>query len=181
MSDEERAAAGAAITQTLVRTTDKLFMVTDTTASFSCTPDPNRMIRTVDGCSGMRARDEYPEQVFIWLQTVIPEVSGDTLSDFRLKSELTSKLEGALPVAVKQILWGPSRTKEWPPEVGTPDLLINVSRVGLNEAHTQALVYIGVAAWTGADRAGGEYVLLRKRSGTWSVAGRARKWDMGAK
>ena len=60
-------------------------------------------------------------------------------------------------------------------------ILINVSRVGLNEAHTQALVYIGVAAWTGADRAGGEYVLLRKRSGSWSVGGRAKKWDMGPK
>lgn len=181
MSDEERLAAGAAVAHTLMRAPDKLHMVADTTASFSCTPDPNRMIRAADGCSGMRARDESPEHVLIWLQTAMPEVSRETLSDFRVKSELAMKLEGAFPVPVRQILWGPLGTKESPSEVATPDFVVNVSRVGLNVAQTQALVYIGVAAWTDFDRAGGEYLLLKKHSGRWSVAARAKKWEMGAK
>ena len=181
MNDEERLAAGAAVAQTLMREPDKLYMVADTTASFSCTPDPNRMIRAADGCSGMRTRDESAELVLIWLQTAMPRVSRETLSDFRVKSELATRLEGTFPVPIKQIFWGPTGTKEWPSEGGAPDLLINVSRVGFNVAQTQALVYIGVAAWTGSDRAGGEYVLLRKHLGRWYVTVRAKKWEMGAK
>ena len=181
MNDEERLAAGAAVAQTLMREPDKVHMVADTTASFSCTPDPNRMTRTADGCSGMRTRGESAELVLIWLQTAMPQVSRETLSDFRVKSELTAKLEGAFPVPIKQIFWGPAGTKEWPSESGTPDLLIHVSRVGFNLAQTQALVYIGVAAWTGSDRAGGEYVLLRKHLGRWYVAARAKKWEINSK
>ena len=181
MGDEERLAAGAAVAHTLMRAPDKLHMVADTTASFSCTPDPNRMIRAADGCSGMRSRDESPEHVLIWLQTAMPQVSRETLSDFRVKSELATKLEGAFPVPIKQILWGPLGTKENSSEVAKPDLVVNVSRVGLNVAHTQALLYIGVAAWTDPDRAGGEYVLLKKDAGRWSVAARAKKWETLAK
>ena len=128
----------------------------------------------------MRTRDQPIEQVFLWLRGEFPQVSDEVLANFRVRGDIRSKITQPLPLPVKQFLWGPIAGGDEPPkEMGNPDLAINVSRVGFNKAHTQALTYIGTASWSGVERAYGEYVFLVKARGSWSVAGKSRMWDMG--
>lgn len=183
LDDDERAVLAAAIEQTRLQGNEKWVMVDNDVATFQCGGDTTI---NVGGCGGMRRKTQSVEEVMAWLQNQLPDVGADVLANFRTRTEFPATVGKPLPLHVEQVLWGKTGDRKRGIVAGTaprgnPDYLFNVSRVGFDPAHREALAYVAGVSWADATRQYAEYVHLRNADGKWTVQGRARVWHLSAR
>src|SRR5438445_8556536 len=109
------------------------------------------------------------ETIDDWMQKNASSYEWEYQFDFDAPTVLvSSKLDQQLPRNPKDY-WNELRTQ-------FPDLMAmnEASRVGFNRARTQAVVLVGFI--TGPIGGEGEYVLLEKQNGAWSIVHRLGAW-----
>jgi hypothetical protein len=185
LDDREMAVLSKAIS-TRISGSEKWLLIANDTSTFRC--DGISMIH-FEGCdSGMRLKEQRPEDVMAWLRARLPIVSPELLIDFRNKSEYPAKVGRPFAIKIKQTVWGPVGDS-WEVVAGEklpeapfgPDYLITVSRVGFDPNGNEALVYVGAISWTDSKLSFGEYIYLLKDGNGWAVKRRVRPWDRETK
>jgi len=183
IGDDEMAVLGQMIEATHVKGGEQWFLVANDTANFRC--DAKHMIN-VGGCNGgMRDKAQKPEEVMAWLHDQFPAAAPELLADFRQKSDFPATVGRPFAIPVKQTLWGPKdgqggviAGEPVKKELGPPDYLIAVSRVGFNSDHSEALAYLGAMSWKDPKLSGGEFIYSHKVNGQWAVDKVARTWHL---
>lgn len=185
LADDEMAVLGQMIATTHVKGGEKWFLVANDTANLRC--DAKHMI-DVGGCNGgMRSKSQTPEEVMGWVKESFPGAGPDLLADFRSKNDFPATVSRPFPIEVRQTLWG-RKDKDWgvvggepmKKDLGAPDYLITVSRVGFNTDHSEALAYLGAMSWKDPKLSGGEYIYAHKVEGKWAVEKVAPTWHLGS-
>lgn len=150
-------------------------LIADRTATFACDLPPDAVVQ-LDGCSGMRPREESPARVLARLRTSLG-ASDPALADLRAKSMRSVTIDKQFRLPARQVIWGPGAGKSRR-HVAAPDLAIAVSRVGFDAQKKQAVAYVATISWKDPAGSFGEYLLLDRRQGNWTVARRLRVWEM---
>ena len=176
LANEERAVLESALEARGVGKAHRV-IIADRTATLSCSLSPEELIQ-LEGCSGMRAPQETPEQLAARLKRSLG-AADETVADLRSKSEKDVAVGKPFKLAAKQTLWGP-REGAKRSNLFKPDVAVSVSRVGFNKARTQALAYVATMSWTDPKGSFGEYLLLEKSRGKWAIAKRMRVWELTA-
>ncbi len=179
MQDKEYEVWAAVVEQIHLPKVPRWFMVCDSTVTLECSSAKSTGFE-LGGCSGMRSINETEDDRLQWVKSKIPEITDDVISDLKKKSRNIAKVIKTLPLAVKQVVWGPTSNIQFPKDSGNPDFAVYPSRVGFDKSQTHALVYIGVASWIDVSRSFGEYVYLLRENNKWLVKNRARVWSMGS-
>ncbi len=179
LDDDELAVLAAAVQQIHLSDTPRWFMLADHTISFACESGKAAGFLLGD-CSGMRTHDQTPNEVLAWVRERIPSVTRELTDDLGKCAGNAVQINRSLPLAVRQVIWGPTSTTAFPEGLGSPDFALYPSRVGFNSGRTAALVYLGVMNWTDTSKSFGEYVYLVKTEGRWTTKGRARTWQLGS-
>ncbi|HAM50435.1 MAG TPA: hypothetical protein DCP92_06960 [Nitrospiraceae bacterium] len=179
LQNEEYEVWAAVVEQVHLPKVPRWFMVCDRTVTFECSSAKSTGFE-IAGCSGMRTINETEDDRLRWVKSKIPEITDDVVLDLQKKSRSIAKITKTLPLAVKQVLWGPSSNIQFPKDSGNPDFAAYPSRVGFDKGQTHALVYMGVASWLDVNRSFGEYLYLSRENNRWLVKNRARVWSMGA-
>lgn len=177
MDDEELRVIAAVVKQVHLPRSPKWFILADRTTTFDCDPPANTGLN-IDGCSGMRTKDESPRDVLRRVALSIDGVTATLTSDLEKKAQKTVLIQKTLPLPTKQIIWGPESRTSIPKDLGIPDFAVYPSRVAFDKNLTRSLVYVGVVSWVDASRSYGEYVYLAKEQNRWIVKGRMRMWKM---
>ena len=154
-------------------------LITQRTATFRCGPSPKFETLNVSGCSGMRLKDQSPQQVLSHLRGAF-KVDDHLLADLESKSERSTRITEPLSIPLKYFAWG-DESGPVPRDLGNPQLSVKMSRVGFNQKRTEAVAYI---AWLYAppDRTFfGEYVHLKRGPTGWAVAKRESWWRSNTK
>lgn len=126
-----------------------------------------------------------PEREHEFVRQMLKGASEETISDFKMNSNVTDQLQRRFDLAVEYVIVEKEKldrpvskdTEFWSEFYKTyPDSggYVSLSRVGFNKARTQALVYIEHDCNTLC--ATGHYVLLAKRDDCWTVVQRAMAW-----
>jgi hypothetical protein len=177
MNDEELRVIAAVVEQVHLPRSPKWFILADRTTTFDCDPPANTGLN-IDGCSGMRTKNESPRDVLRKVALSIDGVTAALTSDLEKKAQESVLIQKALPLRAKQIIWGPGSHTTIPKELGVPDFAVYPSRVAFEKNLTRSLVYVGVVSWLDASRSFGEYVYLAKEQNRWVVKSRMRMWKM---
>ena len=183
LDDSEQLVLAKAIAARL-KGSEKWLLIANDTATLRC---DGKSMMDVAGCNGgMRTKEQRPEDILAWLHEQFPQASPELLVNFRVKSEYPATVGRPFPLALKQVIWG--RVGDGWGTIGgealpkdNPDYLIIVSRAGFDPGKSEALVYVGAMSWESSKLSYGEYLYLVKGAESWSVAGRARMWDMPPK
>ncbi len=176
LQSDEREVMAAALVQTRHPSASGWLLIDGQTAAFPCNSAPTNIIN-VDGCSGMKSRDQTLKDVLAWIKSSIPEVDDEVASDLAEKSGDSVAIDKPFPLAIKQIVWSTSVSASLPAGLGTPELAITLSRVGFDKKRSKGLLYIGAISWTDPSLSFGEYVYLVRDAAAWSVKGRLRVWQ----
>jgi hypothetical protein len=128
-------------------------------------------------------RDDPTKRTQEWAKTGV-EVDNSTVEDFKRKSKDSISLEPRFRFLAKQVLISDQELEDsfkngrsWPgfyeryPNAGG---IVTLSRVGFNPEHDQAFLYVGISC--GRLCGGGDYVLLSKDGGVWSVKHKDTLW-----
>ena len=177
LDDTERAVIAAALTGTRSIPDSSWILVADHTATFECLASSQDLIN-IGGCSGMRVQSQTADDVIARLHGAIPAIPIGVLADLKARGNTSVVISGALPLRVRQVIWGPGSGEPIPSDHGNPALAIAVSRVSFDSSRTKAVLYLGAMSWTDARESYGEYIYLVKAHNAWSVAGRMRTWQL---
>ena len=124
---------------------------------------------------------KHPTAFHKMLKETMPDAESQTLDNYLLRNE-TPELLKVWNLDVKHVLvtrsdlpdslgdfWG-EFAKKFPNSAG----LISFSKVGFNNQHDQALVYVGLSCgWLCGE---GKYVLLKKVNGKWAIQKEQSLW-----
>jgi|SRR5579859_4534842 len=177
LDSTERAVIAAALTGTRTVSDSSWILIADHTTTFQCLVSSQDVIN-VGGCSGMRVQSQTAEDMLARVQRAIPAIPTSALADLKARSDTGVLIGGALPLHVRQVIWGPGSGTPIPSDRGNPALAIAVSRVGFDSSRTKAVLYLAAMNWTDARESYGEYVYLVRAHNAWSVGGRMRTWQL---
>ena len=154
----------------------RMVAVSDRTVAFPCESAAETGL-VVGDCNGMRTARQSPEQALTAIRKSMPAVGEDMTASFLIGASKSFSMESRLDLPVPQTVWGPGSDRGLPQGALPPDLAIYPSRVGYNQGHDAALVYLGVRDLSGKSKSFGEYIFLTKTNIQWTVKGRARVWE----
>lgn len=178
LDDEEGRVIAAAIKQLHLAAASQWFMLAERTITFACESASDSGFAVGD-CSGMRNRDQTPDQVLNWVRKTIPSVTKELTDSLSVRASSPARIGKPIPLNFRQVIWSPKGGGSVPKDLGTPDFAAYPSRVAFNANRNTALFYLGVVNWSDSSKSFGEYLYLTKVGGEWLVKGRARVWQLG--
>jgi hypothetical protein len=177
LTEEELTVIAVAVAQIYSTKTTKWFYISNLTTTFECDP-PAKTGLDINGSGGMRTKTQNPKDVFKELTSKLKGLTPELFTDFYAKTQSSTVVDKALPINIKQAIWGPTSKTSLPNEWGTPDFAIYHSRVGFNDKKTKALVYVASTSWVDLSKSGGEYVFLTLINSKWVVSSHYKKWSL---
>jgi len=148
-------------------------VIADRTSTFECDSGCNGL--TIDGCNGLRNKNETAAARLEIVQRDLRELEGRTISDFESKNQRCSQIENKIPAESQYLLLGQSSGKQLPAGWEHPDLFY-FSRVAVHG--DQALVHISFMSGTNPSDSGGKYFLFSKETGKWMPNGSSHVWKL---
>src|SRR5262249_10284581 len=116
-------------------------IVSDHTSTFACGKSScNGM--NIGGCNGLRDVDETPAERLAITRRDLPGLARTSHTDFEQKTRVCRRVEKKFLPKSKSLLFGVRSANNAPADWDSPDYFY-FSRVGFNQAHTQALVVVG--------------------------------------
>ena len=107
---------------------------------------------------------------------IAPSLHPETLADYRTRSRQPAMLKRSFNIQIGYVLVGSEESKRAVYEMQGGRLdRVTLSRVGFNNAHTEALVYMGYEC--GGLCAEGFALFLVKESGGWKVDKKGMLWE----
>jgi len=132
--------------------------------------------------------DQYSLEMIddkFWLKDAFPQISPETINDYKLKNKVPYRLRDAFDLRVKHKLVASEQIEQifkfggegWPqffkkyPNSGG---YVSLSRVGFNYDRNQALIFVSHSC--GPQCGSGSYVFLLKSDNIWRVSKEAMVW-----
>lgn len=149
-------------------------LIVDTTLNFRCGWDSGNPI-VLNGCGGMVMPPDTTEQVHELLRENWPHLEESTWQDLEKQNSRSSKLRDSFATSWKHKFIGGDSAEEKAKEWNSADCAFYLSRVGLNEKKTEAVVFVYFASYMKGVPSTGDYFLLRmdKVKG-WELEGRVQ-------
>ena len=149
-------------------------LIIGTTLNFRCGQDSGNPI-VLNGCGGMVMPPDTTEQVHELLRQNWPHLENSTWEDLEKQNSRSSKLRDSFETSWKHKLVGQDAPDEASKEWDSPDCAFYLSRVGLNEKKTEAVLFVFFASYMKGVPSTGDYFLLRiNKTREWKLEGRVQ-------
>jgi hypothetical protein len=131
-----------------------------------------------NGCGFLWIKPDTAKVIKKLLQEEWPDFDNSTWADFEAKNAASERLQEPISTPWKHKLAlpddGPS--KDW----DSPTFTVFLSRVGLNQKKTEAVVYVLTFSYVDQIKTAGDYFLFRKdKTGHWEPNGRVTYFGKG--
>jgi hypothetical protein len=147
-------------------------LIIDQTLNLKCGTDPGNPILLND-CSGMVMPPDTPEDVHQTLAETWHQFDKASWNDWVKQNSKSAKLQDRFKTSWKHKLVGEDLPKDESKEWDSADCGFYFSRVGLNEAKTEAVVFVFFASYMDGVPSTGDYFFLRlDKAINWKLQGR---------
>lgn len=151
-------------------------LIADTTSTFACGHTSFCNALSMGNCNGLRSVDESPSDRLAIVKRDLPDLQKSTSASFEEENQACASIPDRIPATFQYYLFNdPGIPKTW-----KYSYLVYFSRVGFNQAHTQALVNVGLFSATNASDSEGKYLILNKVSGKWVLGDSSTIWQLSA-